>query len=147
MNEPEARRLLGYISAGYDNRTLSEATAGVWAKKLADVELDTAIQAVDNHFDKPRPREYLSLDVLRDQIKVDTRMTPQAVEEDVRSAKARGLIEQSWPARTPLPKNVATDLAEARALFGRQMARYDELGTGDGIPIDVSGIGREIPRG
>lgn len=147
MNEPEARRLLAYISAGFDNRTLSEATAQVWAEELGGVPFEVAKQSVRNHFHKPRPRDYLSLDVLMDQIKVDTRQTRQAVEEDVRSAKARGLLGQSWPAHDPLPFDVAANLADARALFGAQMAEYEALGTGDGKPIDVGHVGRVVPHG
>jgi hypothetical protein len=146
MNEPETRRLLGYISAGYDNRALSEATAQVWAEELAGVPFEVAKQSVRNHFHKPKPRDYLSLDVLMEQIKVDTRQTRQAIEEDVRSAKARGLLEQSWPPREPLPQSVAADLAEARALFGREMAQYEAIEVGTGAPIDVGQIGKAIPH-
>jgi hypothetical protein len=122
--------LLGYISAGYDNRALSEATAQVWAEELGHVDFETAKEAVRSHFQKPKPREYLSLDVLLDQIKVNTRQTPQAIEEDVRSAKARGLIDQDWPRRAALP---------ADAIEGRPV---HELRA-----IDFSGIGKRVPNG
>ena len=42
MNRPEVRRLLGYISAGFDNRALSDATAEVWSEELPDVSFDVA---------------------------------------------------------------------------------------------------------
>jgi hypothetical protein len=69
VNEPEVRRMLGYISAGYDNRQLSAATATVWTKEFGDVDYGTAKQAVRNHFRKPSLRDYLSLDVLLEQIR------------------------------------------------------------------------------
>ncbi len=52
MNRPEVRRLLGYISAGFDNRTLSDATAEVWSEELPDVSFDVAKEAVRRHFRK-----------------------------------------------------------------------------------------------
>lgn len=43
------------------------------------------------------------------------RLTPKAIEDDVRSAKARGLVPKDWPARTPLPAEAASKLEAARA--------------------------------
>lgn len=147
MNEPEVRRLLGYISAGYDNRQLSAATATVWTEELGGVDYDTAKQAVRNHFRKPSPREYLSLDVLLEQIRVDTRQTPTAIEEDVRSAKARGLIESSWPKRDPLPRPVAEQLARARAEFAETAAAI-EAGVIDAPrALTVGSVGQPMPQG
>ena len=146
MNEPEVRRLLGYISAGYDNRQLSAATATVWTEELGDVDYDTAKQAVRNHFRKPSPREYLSLDVLLEQIRVDTRQTPTAIEEDVRSAKARGLIEASWPKREPLPREVAERLARARAEFAATAAAIESGVVVSPRAIEVGLVGRKVPE-
>jgi hypothetical protein len=146
VNEPEVRRLLGYISAGYDNRQLSAATATVWTEELGDVDYDTAKQAVRNHFRKPSPREYLSLDVLLEQIRVDTRRTPTAIEEDVRSAKARGLIEASWPRREPLPREVAELLARARAEFAETAAAIEAGVVATPRALDVGTVGRKVPE-
>lgn len=146
MNEPEVRRLLGYISAGFDNRQLSTATVDVWTAELADVHADDALQAVRNHFRKPSPREYLSLDVLLEQIRVDTRQTPGAIEEDVRSAKARGLIEASWPAQQPLPRPVAARLAQARQQFAEQAAAIEAGTVTAGRPCELGTVGRKVPE-
>ncbi len=146
MNEPEVRRLLGYISAGFDNRQLSTATVDVWTVELADVHADDALQAVRNHFRKPSPREYLSLDVLLEQIRVDTRQTPGAIEEDVRSAKARGLIEASWPARQALPRPVAARLAQARQQFAEQAAAIEAGTVTNGHPLELGTVGRKVPE-
>lgn len=147
MNEPETRRLLGYISAGYDNRTLSEATAQVWAEELGHVDFETAKEAVRSHFQRPKPREYLSLDVLLDQIKINTRQTPQAIEEDVRSAKARGLIDQDWPRRAALPADIATRLFEARQGFAEQVRAIEGRPVHELRAIDFGGIGKRVPNG
>ncbi|MFJ3029848.1 hypothetical protein ACIPEQ_13475 [Curtobacterium sp. NPDC087080] len=146
MNEPEVRRLLSLISGGYDNRTLTAITAEVWTMELADTDFDIAWQAVRNHFRKPSPREYLSLDVLLEQIRVDTRQTPGAIEEDVRSAKARGLIEASWPARQALPRPVATRLAQARQTFAEQAAAIEAGTVTDGRPLELGTVGRKVPE-
>jgi hypothetical protein len=145
VNEPEVRRLLGYISAGYDNRQLSAATATVWTEELGDVEFEVAKQAVRNHFRKPSPRAYLSLDVLLEQIRVDTRQTPTAIEEDVRSAKARGFIESSWPARQALPRPVAARLAAARLDFALAAEAIEAGVIETPRALDVGTVGREAP--
>jgi hypothetical protein len=147
VNEPEVRRLLSLISGGYDNRTLTAITAEVWLMELADTDFDIAWQAVRNHFRKPSPRDYLSLDVLLEQIRVDTRQTPTAIEEDVRSAKARGLIEASWPKRDPLPRAVAEQLARARAEFAETAAAI-EAGVIDAPrALTVGSVGQPMPQG
>ena len=145
MNEPEVRRLLGYISAGYDNRQLSAATATVWTEELGEVEFEVAKQAVRNHFRKPSPRAYLSLDVLLEQIRVDTRQTPTAIEEDVRSAKARGFIDASWPARQALPRPVAARLAAARLDFALAAEAIESGVIVTPRALDVGTVGREVP--
>ena len=145
MNKPEIARLLGYISAGYDNRQLSDATVAVWVEELGEVEFEVAKQAVRNHFRKPSPRAYLSLDVLLEQIRVDTRQTPTAIEEDVRSAKARGFIEASWPARQALPRPVAARLASARLDFALAAEAIEAGVVETPRALDVGTVGREVP--
>ena len=147
MNKPEVRRLLGYISAGFDNRALSDATAEVWSEELPDVSFDVAKEAVRRHFRKPTPRPYLSLDVLMDEIRVLTRQTTTAIEEDVRSAKARGLLDASWPAREPLPASVAERLAEARQAFARQAAAIESRVIENPRSLGELGqLGKDMPR-
>lgn len=145
MNEPEVRRLLGYISAGFDNRQLSTATVDVWTVELADVDADDALQAVRHHFRKPAPRDYLSLDVLLEQIRVDTRQTPTAIEEDVRSAKARGFIDAAWPARKALPRPVAERLAQARLDFALAAEAIEAGVVETPRALDVGTVGRSVP--
>lgn len=114
--------------------------------ELADTDFDIAWQAVRNRSRKPAPREYLALDVLLEHIRVDTRRTPTAIEEDVRSAKARGLIEASWPKRDPLPRPVAEQLARARADFAETAAAI-EAGVIDAPrALTVGTVGRKVPE-
>ena len=145
MNEPEVRRLLTLISGGYDNRTLTAVTAEVWLMELAETDFDVAWDAVRNHFRKPSPRAYLSLDVLLEQIRVDTRQTPTAIEEDVRSAKARGFIEASWPTRQALPRPVAARLAAARLDFALAAEAIESGAVETPRALDVGTVGREVP--
>ncbi|WP_141693364.1 hypothetical protein [Curtobacterium sp. UCD-KPL2560] len=145
MIEPEVRRLLTLISGGYDNRKLSAVTAEVWTMELGDVDFDVAWTAVRNHFRKPAPREYLDLGVLLEQIRVDTRQTPAAIEEDVRSAKARGFIEASWPARQALPRDVAARLAAARMEFAIAAEAIEAGVVETPRALTVGTVGREVP--
>lgn len=144
MNKSEVARLIGYISAGFDNRKLSEATVDVWTAELADVAADDALQAVRTHFRKPSPRDYLSLDVLLEEIRVNTRQTPTAIEEDVRSAKARGFIDPSWPARQALPRPVAARLAAARLEFALAAEAIEAGVITDPKAIEVGLVGRRM---
>lgn len=152
MNLNDTRQLLAYISAGFDNRNVSEATAVIWADMLRDVRLTDAQQAVKAHFLRPAPRPYLDIAALLEGVRQITRANSGDVEADVRSAKARGLIGAEWPKRKPLPDSVQERLTAARQAFREWSAGIEartELPapqTG-AQPIPLDGIGKTIPAG
>jgi hypothetical protein len=148
MTPNEAEDLLTYISVGFDNRAISKSAAAIWADLMPDVDVKDAMAAVKAHFLSPAPRRYLDVAAILDGVRVITRQTPEAIEADVRSAKARGLIDGSWPRSTPLPPDVARRLALARhaeiAERAEIEARYAALEPGP--PIEPGEIGRDVPR-
>ncbi|WP_206556301.1 hypothetical protein, partial [Curtobacterium luteum] len=104
-------------------------------------------ESLPSPYRKPTPRPYLSLDVLMEEIRVLTRQTTTAIEEDVRSAKARGLLDASWPAREPLPAPVAQRLAEARQAFAKQAAAIESRVIENPRSLGELGrLGKDVPR-
>lgn len=104
--------------SNFDNRRLDESVARDW-KVLLDRELhgrwdmDEAMGVVLDHFAQPSP-PYFTVGLLADGLRRRLRLSRRAVADDVRSAKARGLVGRDWSDRQPLPPGVAERLREAR---------------------------------
>lgn len=114
MNDLEAAKLLT-IAAGFDRRQVTEMTARAWAAALSDQSYSDCERAVIEHYrDADTRREYLSVGHVLDRVEQWQRASRKQIEDDVRSAKARGLIDRDWPARDRLPADVAQALADAR---------------------------------
>lgn len=105
--------------SNFDNRKLDPSVARDW-KVMLDRELhgrgtaDDAMEVVLDHFAQPNP-PYFTVGLLVEGLRVRLRLTPKMIADDVRAAKARGLIGQEHDPRSPLPVTVAGRLAEARA--------------------------------
>lgn len=112
----EVGKLLAVI-ASFDNRRLDEATAFSWKlmldREVPDATLEQATEVVLDWFATANP--YFEVRHLADGLKRKLRLTAKQIADDVRSAKARGLIDASHDPRTPLPGEVVVRLAEARA--------------------------------
>ena len=127
MNTVEAAKLLTIVS-GIDRRVVDELTARAWASLLVSVSFEDAQAAVLAHYADPVTRhDYLTVGHVLDRVEAAQRLSRSAVEADVRSAKARGLIDSSWPVREPLPGSVVEQLAAAR-----QADKADMLELSDG---------------
>ena len=114
MNAAEAARLLT-VASGFDNRIVDELKATAWARALSDVSYAEGEAAVIAHFkDAATRNEYLTVGRLLDRVEADKRLLSRQVEADVRAAKARGLVEWSWPERELLPESVRLELARLR---------------------------------
>jgi hypothetical protein len=114
MNKVEVGQLLT-IASGFDRFvTVDRVTTETWFLVLGDVDYTAAQSAVIEHFIGPRAKEPFSVRHVLDAVKVSTRSTPGLIEEDVRAAKARGLLDQSHPEREPLPADVKAALFAAR---------------------------------
>lgn len=124
MNLQEAGKLL-LVASGFDRREVSELNATAWHTALGKHSYEDCEKAVIAHFTDPLTRhEYLTVGHVLDRVEAQGRMSKRAIEADVRSAKARGLIDRSYPARERLPEGVARRLAEARR---RDMEQVREL--------------------
>jgi hypothetical protein len=114
VNKTETAKVLT-IASGFDRRQVDEMTVEAWASALTGYTFEQVQAAVVQHFRDPATRhDYLGIAHVLDRLERDTRARAADVEADVRSAKARGLIEPTHPAREPLPDDVKVLLFVAR---------------------------------
>ena len=145
MNKTEIGKLLT-LASGFDRRVVDTVTIEAWAlvPEFASATYEDAKTAVIAHQTGPKRAEYLTIGHIVDALRLGSRNTQRAIEADVRSAKARGLIEKSWPERVLLPESIRDALftlrdAERRAAETR--FEFDQL---EDNPIDAGDIGREV---
>lgn len=146
MNKVEIAKLLT-IASGFDRRDVDDVTIEAWAlvPEFIAADYNAAVAAVVAHQTGPKRTEYLTIGHIVDALRVDGRSTLAAVEADVRSAKARGLIDSSWPARQQLEPDVRETLTMMRDRERNAAAAWLALdGTVDN-PIDVSTVGKRVP--
>lgn len=126
----EIGAVLARIS-NYDNRKLDTAVARDWQVMITR-ELQgrwsaaEAMEVVLDHFALPQP-PYFTVGLLVDGLRHRLRLTPKAIVDDVRSAKARGMIAKDWPRDKPIPAEVAAALERFRA-EARELAPAIESG-------------------
>lgn len=115
MQLKEVGQLLTIISS-FDNRKLDESTAVSWKlmldREVADATLQQATEVVLQWFATSNP--YFEVRHLVDGLKREMRLNRPQIAADVRSAKARGMVDASWSERDPLPHDVVHRLATAR---------------------------------
>lgn len=132
MNKVEIGQLLT-IASGFDRFvTVDRVTTEAWHLALSNVSYAEAQEVVVAHFTGPRAKEQFSVRHVLEAVESRLRMTDDAIEADVRSAKARGLIDRDWPKREPLPADVAALLSVARQRDIEENRRLTgELTTGE----------------
>ena len=125
--------------SNFDNRKLDPAVARDW-KVMLDRELhgrgtvEDAMEVVLDHFAQPDP-PYFTVGLLAEGLRKRLRLTPKQIVDDVRSAKARGLLPSGHDPRAPLPADVAERLAAARA---EARSEAHEVEAGDSpLALDV----------
>lgn len=137
MQLAEVGKLLAIIKS-FDNRRLDEATAMSWKlmldREVPNATLEQATEVVLDWFSTANP--YFEVRHLVDGLKRALRLTPKQIADDVRSAKARGLIGAGHDPRQPLPVEVAERLAVARAGDRENAPREIETGVG-AFALDV----------
>jgi hypothetical protein len=146
MNMTEVT-LLNRTVSGFTRSSPSDIEAAAWYLVLRDFDYATAEQAVVKHFTGPNKHAFFEVGFILDGIKEINRHLPHQIEDDVRSAKARGLIEQDWPRNEPLPAEVSARLREARQSFERQMDAITGRPVHELRSIDFGGIGKRAPNG
>ena len=143
MNKHEIGMLLG-LASGFDRRVVDPLTIEAWASvpEFANASYAAAKAAVIAHQTGPKRHEYLTIGHITDALKIDGRNSGRAIEEDVRSAKARGLVEKTWPDRQLLPEDIRQALFTLRDGERRAALERSELDQLEGSPIDPGNVGR-----
>ena len=144
MNKTQVGQILT-IASGFDRFiTVDRVTTEAWFLVLGAIDYDEAQAAVIGHFTGPIAKEVFSVRHILNAVADGGRNTRAAIEADVRSAKARGLISKGWPDRQALPDDVKDGLLTLRDLERRAAAVRDELEQGGGSPADVGAVGRVL---
>ncbi|TFC92065.1 MULTISPECIES: hypothetical protein [Cryobacterium] len=131
------------IASGFDRFiTVDRVTTSAWHLVLEQVDFEEAKAATLAHFVGPLAKETFSVRHILASVADSGRNTAAAIEADVRSAKARGLIEKSWPARERLPERAREALFNLREIERRAAAERFALDQGPGSPVDVGTVGR-----
>ena len=139
MNAKEAGQLLAILSA-IDNREVDTTKAQGWAWALSDVPYSRGVEAAQRAI--RAGVRYIDVQAIRAQLK---EMQPQ-LESDVRSAKARGIIPESWDKHQPLTHELEEQLRTIRAReYEATNDRPEEI-TGTGTPQDLGQVGRVVPE-
>ncbi len=86
--------------------------------------------------------ESLTVYALIDLWKQGRRLLPHQIAADLRSAKARGLIEKGWPESKVLPWEVRDKLAAARAADREAAAQHEVEGATES-PLQLE-VGRRV---
>lgn len=114
MNRSEAAKLLT-VASGFDRRQVDELTATAWASALDGYSYGQVEAAIIGHFtDVETRRDYLTIGHVLDRLERTDRTRRHEIADDVRSAKARGIIDRSWPNSNRLPADVLSHLRELR---------------------------------
>lgn len=108
MNAIEAGKILAVLAA-VDRREVDATTAQGWAWALEDVPYERGLEAAKRAV--RAGTGYVDATAIRRELRA---MQP-GLERDVRSAKARGLIPDMWPASRPLPIPVEKQLRDLQA--------------------------------
>lgn len=107
MNAREAGQLLAILSA-VDRREVDATTAQGWAWALNEVAFEHALEAARRAMNTGA---YVDVNAIKGQLKS---MRPR-LEADVRSAKARGIVPESWPRTKPLTGELEAQLRAAQS--------------------------------
>lgn len=129
------------IASGLDRFiVVDRVTTEAWFLVLGHVDYEEAKAATLAHFTGPIAKETFSVRHILNAVADSGRNTPAAIEADVRSAKARGLVERSWPDRYRLPDDVRDALFTIRERERRSAWQLFDLD--HGTPADVGIVGR-----
>ena len=115
MNKVEVGKLLS-LAAGFDNRKVDMVTTEAWAlvPEIVAADYESAKSVIVAHQTGPKHGEYLTVGHVVDGLRVVGRNTVSQIAADVRSARARGLVEKSWPDDELLPEDVRDALFTLR---------------------------------
>lgn len=143
MQLAEVGKLLAIIRS-FDNRKLDESTAMAWKlmidRHYPDASLEEAQAVVLDWFGTANP--YFEVRHLVDGLRRQGRRFSKQVEDDVRAAKARGIVGEAWPDRDPLRPEDKARLESARA-GDREVAAQFEIEGINQSPLALD-VGRRL---
>jgi len=142
MNKVDVGKLLT-IAAGFDNRKVDQITVESWASVpgIQSASFEDARAAVIAHQTGLAAKEYLTVNHVVSACAVSSRQTAELVAADVRSARARKMIDTDWPETKPVPADVSALLEQVRA-DAREVVTVPEVEGGE--PIDTDDVGRSL---
>lgn len=114
MNKQEAATLLALAGAFDRWIRVDDLTATAWEFALADVPFELARLAVVEHYKGANAHKAIMPADIITATEFAARLTKPQIEADVRTAKAYGLVPQSWPDRQPLGEDARRALADLR---------------------------------
>ena len=144
MTKKEIGHLL-LLASGLDRFvTVNDVTTDAWLRAMqgVDVNLEQAKQACVNHYTGPEAGRQFTVAHVVALVAADNRSTAYAIEADVRSAKARGLIDKSWPSRNLLPPDIRDALFTLREFERRAATDRLALDEMPDAPADIGPVGR-----
>lgn len=115
MNKKEIAQLLT-VASGFDRRQVDEITVESWAlvPGIQQADYQDALAALIAHVTGPEAKEYLTVNHIVSATQLSSRQTRELVAADVRSARARGLVDRDWPENKPVSADVRHKLEVAR---------------------------------
>ena len=144
MNKTQVGQILT-LASGFDRFiVVDRVTTEAWFLAIGQVDYDEAKAATVAHFTGPIAKEVFGVRHILNAVADVGRTSAAAIETDVRSAKARLLIDKSWPERQLLPDDVRDALFTLREFERRQATDRLALDQGDGVPVDVGMVGRVL---
>lgn len=113
MNISEAAALLA-LASEFDNREVTETKAAAWHSILRDLPFQECSDFILEFQRIKKPGEYLEVTHVYQEMSRRLRFTPDDIAADVRSARARGIVDADWPLERPLSLEAAERLRETR---------------------------------
>lgn len=130
MNPTEALKLLAVL-AEIDRREYNATTAQAWAWALDDIPYNLGLKAAKHAF---KAGNYVDIAAIEREV---TKMRPQ-IEAEVRAAKLRGLIPDTWPKSQPIPDTAMEKLIEARRRLFEANNDYPDEIADNGNPKEIA---------
>ena len=146
MKIDEVENLLLFASGLDHFVTVDKVTADAWFFVLSgyEITLEQAMQACTDHYMGPDGGRQFTVRHVVASAEIANRSSRKLIETDVRSARARKIVDADWPESEPLTPILAARLAAARDK-DRVTAEVFALGIPDGVAGDFGVVLKEIP--
>ena len=145
MKIDEVENLLLFASGLDHFVTVDKVTADAWFFVLSgyEITLEQAMQACTDHYMGPDGGRQFTVRHVVASAEIANRSSRKLIETDVRSARARKIVDADWPESEPLTPVLAARLAAARAA-DRESAELLSVGTATGVAGDLGVIVKTV---